>query len=351
MFNANNDYKFTLNINCETVVRGFAVFREMLKHPSAQPVVAQIKEFVTKFPNELPRTEASRRVAKFLTTTQDRMLSDCVVFAADADEEGRKNSAEGLEKFVLNRMHAKIFPSGEKDVEQDLFLRRRTASLQWVEFHHLGVPAVDPQLLRLAVEQLHLIDNYKAPLDKLICILNACRVINDVLKRTWAEGGESHRPLSADDFLPLLIYTLLKANPPRMHSNLEFVAAYRHPTRLVAEDAYFLTALQSACAFVKDAGPTTLEVPQEDYDSLCRDALTAFEGEATVTEPTTVAEKACALGPLARRRIKARLSEVLRFEHIESGSQLTVADVSDLLEEYKQLVRLLREVDSGALAE
>jgi hypothetical protein len=327
----------------------------MLKHPSAQPVVAQIKDFVTKFPNELPRAEASRRVAKFLSSTQDRMLSDCVVFAADADEEGRKNSAEGLEKFVLNRMHAKIFPSGEKDVEQDLFLRRRTASLQWVEFHHLGVPAVDSQLLRLAVEQLHLIDNYKAPMDKLICILNACRVINDVLKRTWAEGGESHRPLSADDFLPLLIYTLLKANPPRMHSNLEFVAAYRHPTRLVAEEAYFLTALQSACAFVKDAGPSSLEVPQEEYDSLCRDALAVFEGvdaKATrVTEPTNVVERASTLGPLARRRIKARLGEFLRFEHIESGSQLTVADVSDLLEEYKQLVHLLREVDSGALEE
>merc|ERR1711933_124502 len=98
--------------------------------------------------------------------------------------------------------------------------------------------------------------------------LNACNVINDVLKRTMAECGVVARPLSADDFLPLLIFAVIMANPPRLHSNVEFVATFRHPSRLVAEDAYYLTTLQSAVAFVRDAGPKTLDISLEEFDHL-----------------------------------------------------------------------------------
>ncbi|CAE7949090.1 VPS9A [Symbiodinium sp. KB8] len=201
----------------------------------------------------LSREQAADRIHKFLSATQDWMLSQVLVFAAEADEAGQANAAEGLEKFLLSRLHARLFAMEPSDLTEDELLRQKIDSFSWVGFDNLGVPPVDTSLLHLAVEQLHSMDKFKAPRDKMVCIGNSCRVINDVLKRAIVASGAS-RPLSADDFLPLLIYSLILANPPRLHSNIEFVAAFRHPSRLVAEDAYFLTAVQSAVAFIKDAG-------------------------------------------------------------------------------------------------
>jgi hypothetical protein len=297
------------------------------------------------------------------------MLSEVVVFAADADEEGRTNAAEGLEKFVICQLVKKsqTFGLDPGDAEEDASLHNVLAGLSWVSFENLGIPPVDPSLLELAIRQLRSIETWKAPKDKLVVILNSCRVINDVLKRTRAEGG---RPLAADDFLPLLIYTVIQANPPRLHFNTEFVAAFRHPTRLVAEDAYFLTALQSAVAFAREAGPKQLDVTPEEFErkfdqaqreAMHRERETLIAEEAVAASaamtlddishdvamaPTTVAEKASSLSSAQHAQLSSRLKALsLRFEAVQSVRELRVKDVTVLLEEYREMVRILRDLD------
>jgi len=338
------------------------VFREMLKHPSAQSVVMQIRNFLQGFPTSgITRNEAASRVHAFLTKTQDWMLSESVVFAADADEEGRSNAAEGLEKFVLLRLHSRVFGIEESDKAEDELIHRQIAGLKWVKFINLKGPEVDPELLLLAIQQLQSIDSWKAPKDKLVCIINACKVVNDVLKRSLSSSG---RPLAADDFLPLLIYTVLQANPPQLHSNIEFVAAFRHPARLVAEDAYYFVALQSAVAFAKDAGPKVLDVTAEEFElffSLSQQEVFAAEEAAAAAAatkengivfsapPATVAEKATSLSPTQHAKLCARFKSLpLTFEAVDSSRLLKVRDVGALLEEYREMARILRDLDDPA---
>ncbi len=49
----------------------------------------------------------------------------------------------------------------------------------------------------------------------------------------------------ADDFLPVLIYVVIHANPPQLASNLEYIQRFRMHSKMVSESAYFFTQLVS----------------------------------------------------------------------------------------------------------
>lgn len=99
-------------------------------------------------------------------------------------------------------------------------------------------------------------NDYKAPRDKMICVLNCCKVIFGVLHfictdnvariymqdigliRHVGKGDEG-----ADSFIPFLIYIVLKTNPKNLVSNIQYVQRFRNPEKLSGEGGYYLSSL------------------------------------------------------------------------------------------------------------
>merc|ERR1712137_678608 len=71
-------------------------------------------------------------------------------------------------------------------------------------------------------------------------------------------------------------------------------------------------------------------------------------GDKAISHPEILA-KANTMGVKARQELAARLQDLpLRFVDISSAHSLKVKDLDDLLNEYKDLVKLLRGVDRGS---
>lgn len=81
-------------------------------------------------------------------------------------------------------------------------------------------------------------DAKRAPQDKLACVSKCSHHVFEALSNSNCE------PANADDFLSGLIYVVLKANPPRLHSNMQYVIRFGLPHSLMAgESGYYFTNL------------------------------------------------------------------------------------------------------------
>ncbi|KAG6503224.1 hypothetical protein ZIOFF_035535 [Zingiber officinale] len=139
-----------------------------------------------------------------------------------------------------------------------------------------------PTSILLAQKELQKINMYKAPRDKLVGILNCCKVINNLLINASIASNEN--PPGADEFLPVLIYVTIKANPPQLHSNLLYIQRYRRQSRLVSEAAYFFTNILSAESFIWNIDAQAVSMEEKEFLNKMESARAHLMGTSTSGE-------------------------------------------------------------------
>ena len=76
------------------------------------------------------------------------------------------------------------------------------------------------------------------------CVFNCCSVIMNLLSLC------EKSVLAADDLLPVLVFVIIKSNPPSLLSTIEFIKTY-YEERLEGEQFYYWTQFCSAIQFIK----------------------------------------------------------------------------------------------------
>lgn len=203
----------------------FHRFLEQLRNKKADPVAKYLRSFLNEFgKRQWMVHEQVKIISDFLAFIANKMaLCDVWKDVSDAEFD---NAREGMEKLVMNRLYTQTFspaipppqpiPGGkprrrggerpmgpgrrgqhQEDVERDEVVAQKIKIYGWVREEHLDIPPVGDsgkRFLKLAQQgwmhpvpleeepeltdpELLKIKSYRAPRDKIICILNCCKVI------------------------------------------------------------------------------------------------------------------------------------------------------------------------------
>jgi ribosomal protein L25 (general stress protein Ctc) len=241
----------------------FQDFVDKMRHKSAINLVRRIKKFIYDVNKNDYSENLPDIVLKFLNEVMQEIKEHPQW--KNASEQEIDNAREGIEKYVMTKIYSKVFSPTIDDLKQDNVLATRLSSFRKLRPEHLDIPAnifLDPSC-NVAVEELKKMNNYKTPRDKMICISNCCKIIFNVLTKLNPKEAPS-----ADSFLPVLIFLVMKANPPHLHSNLKYIMEYRNPDKMISESGYFLTNLQSTIMFWANVEHTSLSIDKHEFDKL-----------------------------------------------------------------------------------
>lgn len=251
------------SIETDRVSKDFIEFLKTYQKPG-QEVYKQCKIFLEAMyhKKELNIEEQSEYVQDFYQNTSDKLQ-----YRWKVSPEKTEKVLDEIEKFIMTRLYKHVFcPETTDDEKKDLAVQRRIRALHWVTPQMLCVPVDEdiPEVSDMVVKAITDIiemDSKRVPRDKLACITRCSKQIFNAIKVTKNE------PASADDFLPTLIYIVLKGNPPRLQSNIQYITRFCNPNRLMTgEDGYYFTNLCCAMAFIEKLDAQSLNLSEEDFD-------------------------------------------------------------------------------------
>jgi hypothetical protein len=153
----------------------------------------------------------------------------------------------------------------------------KISQLQFVDAKHLEIQCLNEtstsieELLRDPVRAMVSIDQYFSPYEKLQRILLVYQGVNSALSvalnDSQSTSGDRKLP-SADDVLPTIILTVLKAKPTRLLRNLQLIEVFAPQEYLRGEAGYAYTNLYGAVQFLQDlnmAKPDSLSISAEEF--------------------------------------------------------------------------------------
>ncbi|CAO3687936.1 unnamed protein product [Rhizopus stolonifer] len=252
----------------------FNRFVEQMRSRTAKPIKIYYKSFLQAF-NRRPWTtnEQVKIIQDFLEFIHVKMRENDIW--KDMSDQEFSNAKEGMEKLVMNRLYSATFCSRTTDdKERDDILHHKISIFRWIREKHLDIAETEhnENFLKFAESELLKINSYKAPRDKLICILNCCKIIFGLIKQAEGDAG-------ADKFLPILIYVIIRANPTRLVSNTQYICRFRCIDQLQSEQGYYLTNLMGAIAFIETMEAKSLSISKEEFDSRIEQTMNELDNE------------------------------------------------------------------------
>uniref|UniRef100_A0A1A8PI57 GTPase activating protein and VPS9 domains 1 n=1 Tax=Nothobranchius pienaari TaxID=704102 RepID=A0A1A8PI57_9TELE len=210
---------------------------------------SKMLDFIKAFQGCTAADDKTAAVEDFLRYLYGAMARDAIWQYASEDQ--LQDAQMAIERSVMNRIFKLAFyPNQDGDILRDqLFYEHIHRLSKVVTANHKALQIPEVYLKEApwpsAQSEIRSINAYKTPRDKVQCILRMCSTIMNLLSL----ANEDSVP-GADDFVPVLVFVLIRANPPCLLSTVQYINNF-YASRLSGEECYWWMQFTAAVEFIK----------------------------------------------------------------------------------------------------
>ncbi|XP_052821554.1 GTPase-activating protein and VPS9 domain-containing protein 1 isoform X2 [Octopus bimaculoides] len=208
-----------------------------------------LSNFIADFQKLTMSDEKEDLVERFLNGLYQSIQTDALW--QGCSESQLQSSCIALERYVMGRIYTHaMFPNGDGDILRDQLIHEHIKNLSQVispTHKDLCIPKIYQFECPwpAAQREIHMINAYKTPKDKVQCVYRCSLCIMNLLSM-----ANDRKVPAADDFFPVLIYVIIKANPPCLLSTIQYVNSF-YGERVTGEEQYWWMQFFSAVKFIK----------------------------------------------------------------------------------------------------
>ncbi|KAJ3035868.1 hypothetical protein HDV00_003341 [Rhizophlyctis rosea] len=306
----------------------FLSLREIAKTSRGAWIASDVNRYIMEAQNvgkTSSRDGLMTLLDNFLVAMGKRLKNSGVV--GTGEEAG--SVVDGIHAYILCKVANVYFDSVQREESRhDLFMQRRICLLAIAGFglEHLGLPKGSQEgledLVRLAGIELVRVDYADQLKGKLDAIVRCHQTVAERMSSCFPDDAQTS---SADTILPLLIYLVVRINPPRLVSNIRFVQKFYPIDKMDGYAAYCLTNLSAVHSYLESVDASMMELPKD---------LTSRAVEVHVPLPSAVAAAKEAEGgawgsivdiPL---KVSSQISELWPFRFPPPASSSVAASTS-----------------------
>ena len=163
----------------------------------------------------------------------------------------------------MSKLWQKTFGVSMDEKDGDERYARLCDALGFLELSTLMGVEIQPnlELVAKAQDELLKMDKYKAPRDKLLCLVNVKTIIEEIIGDSVKKGASIG---GADAFFPILVLVVIRAKPHALRSNIEYIRRYRGP-RVMGQFDFMLSNLESVAVYLDTVDYKDLKISEDEF--------------------------------------------------------------------------------------
>ena len=165
-----------------------------------------------------------------------------------------------IDDYIMRHIYNYVYPKNQSKLDFEFY--NQTIKLNWINPEHLDIKKVYINQLTNAILWIKRIDEKKSIREKLFCISGAYNTMNNTIKFSSGKNEDAGQ----DELTPIFQYIIIKAQPPRFYSNINYIKCFLNDNELTGELGFLLSQMESSACFIMNMNYESLKISEEEFN-------------------------------------------------------------------------------------